>query len=291
MANKIIILDGDNLSHRSYHAMKNMKFGGKSVSVIFGFLNILGGLCGRYKPSKIYICWDGDRHKERLKLHPNYKLRDKKLGFDYKDFNRQKEQVRKLANSLGIPQIYREGREADDYIYALAERIQRKTSKKVIIASGDKDFYQMVNKRCYIHNENKGLITPLNIQRIVGVPAHQFVDYLSLMGDKSDNIPGVAGYGEKTALKFLKEWESISKFAVLGFDHPHYDKVIEGVGLSAALIDLKWFHENKIKEKITSADYYKEDKKPKRNEAKYKKRCAKWGIRKFATDQFISQIP
>lgn len=295
MSSKILILDGDNLSHRAYHAMGNLKWKGKSVAAIWGFLNILGGVCGKYKPKKIYVCWDGYRHKERLKLHPDYKKREPKFNFDSDDFKRQKHEIRILINALGIPQIHREGREADDYIYAIQKRIIKNTEKtKVIMCSGDKDFRPHVTKRVWLYDERKGLITPLNFQKLFdGLKPSQYVDYLALMGDKSDNIPGVPGYGEKTALKFLNEYGSINNFLTTEITHPHFEKVYAATGLSRALIDLKWFNENKIKDaKITEDDYWRGDIKPKRKIKKYKERALeKFGIKKFITDQFINQIP
>lgn len=287
---KILIIDGNNWAHRSYHTMGPMRFGKKTMGTVFGFMNMLGGAVGKFKPKKVYVCWDGGRNPERLKMHPEYKLRTAKIDFDKDEFEKQVRAIRKLLFYLGIPQLHRPQREADDYIYALARRKEKKTDAKIIICSGDKDFRQCVNKRIFISDENKGLITPLNFRSLFGLDPEQFVFYLSMVGDTSDNIPGVPGIGEKTALKIIDEFGSLTNYNLNGMKHRNYEKVHYHIGFSTSLIDLEWFNKTHIKEPITEADYYKGKIKPRFRLDKYMELAGTWGLRKHRTKDYINQI-
>lgn len=152
--------------------------------------------------------------------------------------------------------------------------------------------YQLVNKQVWIHNNNCGLINPNNFKKLVGVKSpEQFVDYLSLLGDSSDNIPGVRGMGEVKCIEFMNKWGSINNFATLGTKEKMYDKIIEATGLSKSLIDLAWFNKYKLKEKLDESFYYKGEKKPKKRVGKYRELCERFGINKFAKDEYIDKIP
>lgn len=292
MKNKTaLIIDGNHAAHRASHSMARMSYKGRSTSVIFGLLNIIGGVSAVYKPKKMIVCWDDGRHPERMKIHPGYKKRDPKVDFDYEDFHKQNEATRKMINYLGVPQLIKKNHEADDLIYVMSRKLVNK-GYKVIIVSGDKDFNQLVCKDIFIHNPNKGLINPVNFKKLVGVDSpDQFVDYLSLTGDSSDCIPGVRGIGEVRALEFLSKWGSVKHFATVGLKDPSYDRIIEGTGLSRALIDLKWFYKYKFKEKIDASFYYLGQKKCERKLKKYLKKCAYYGLNKWAKEEFTSKIP
>jgi DNA polymerase-1 len=287
---KDLIIDGNNWSHRAYHTVGSMKFGNKTMGTVFGFMNMLGGAIMKYKPEKVYVCWDGGRNPERLKIHPEYKLRTPKIDFDKDEFEKQIAAIRRLLFYLGIPQLHRKEREADDYIYALAKRKEKKTDHKIVICSGDKDFRQMVNKRIFIADENKGLITPVNFHSLFGIQPEQFVFYLSMVGDTSDNIPGVPGIGEKTALKIIDEYETLTNYNLNGLKHPKYEKIHYHIGFSTSLIDLGWFNRTHIKEKITEADYYKGKVKPSLNIERYKELALKWGLRKHRQPDYLNMF-
>ena len=292
----LLVIDANHAAHRSAHTLTHLSWKGKATNVTFGILNILFASCGVYKPKKVIMCWDDGRHPGRTAILPTYKNRDPKINFNYEDFHRQNEVTRRIIKSLGIPQLHRRENEADDYIYRLVRKY-RKKGWKVVIVSGDKDFNQLVENKVFIHNPGKCLITPLNFKKVVGVETpEQFVDYLSLIGDSSDKIPGVRGIGEVTALKFLKEHGSISNYinkGPKGTEDKLYDKIQEGTGVSKPLIDLKWFYERVMKKaKLTEEDYYKGKKRPKQNLERYKDLCARLvGITKFSKPEHFKSLP
>jgi DNA polymerase-1 len=281
-----LILDGNNLAYRANYTM-NMSFGGKPAGVVFGLMNMIGGYIGKYRPHKVIVCWDGGRHPERLKMHPEYKGdRVQKLGFDKDNFERQLRYVRKLLFYLGIPQIHQAAREADDFIYAKVRTLSKKENTKVIICSGDKDFRALVTKNVWIHDDKKGLIHSKNFFKTFGLHPHQYVDYLSLMGDKSDNIPGIRGIGEKTAMRILEEYDTLTMYATTGMKDKWFELIQAKIGFSKCLIDLEWFYK-RFKLQITEESYYKGTKKPKLNVNKYHEVAMKFGLRKHRKDNYV----
>lgn len=290
----ILLLDGNHMLHRGYHAMGNMQFNGKGTGAIFGFLQILHGATARFKPDKIRACFDDGRNPNRLSILPNYKNRvedreKRKITFDSEDFDRQTRYVLKMMVSLGIPTLRGKGCEADDFIYCLANQYVKK-GYKVIICSGDKDFRQMVTKDIFIYDNNKGLITPLNFKKLFVIEPHQYADFLCLDGDTSDKIPGVPGVGPTTAIKLLKQWGSIQQFIGNGANvkDKKYVSIRDTYNINNPLINLKTFHDRFGKQKMV---YYKNKRKPKPNLERYSELCGKVGIRKFNTDAFLEFIP
>lgn len=284
---KILIIDGNNWSHRAYHSMGTLRFGKKRMGTIFGFMNMLAASVTKFKPKKVYVCWDGGSHPERLKIHPGYKKRTPKIDFDKDEFEKQIKVIRRLVSYLGIPQLHKPQREADDYIFQLAKRKEKKTDCTIVIASGDKDFRQMVSKRIFISDENKGLITPINFMQLFGIAPEQFVFYLSMVGDASDKIPGVPGVGEKTALKIIEDFGSLKNYNLAGFGHSKYEQIHYHIGMSTSLIDLEWFFKNHIKKKLDETDFYKGKMKPKVRIEKYKELAVLWGLKKHRSEEFL----
>lgn len=285
---KILIIDGSHSAHRSFYKMANMSYQGQSTSITWGFLNILGALLGRFKPSRVYVCWDHGSNPKRLELLPTYRQREKRIDFDAEDYHRQLSSLRDMLNYLGIPQLYAPGAEADDYIFELTRRVLTKTSHRVIISSGDKDFRQLVNDRVFINDNNKGLITPLNFKALFGLQPEQYADYLCLVGDDSDKIPGIKGIGDKTAIKILTQHFNVPLF----LKNQPMDKFAEPIRklypLNRQLINLQYFHEVHGPQKLT---YFKGQRKPDKNILEYKKLCTKFGINKFKESEFLNQLP
>lgn len=288
---KIFIADGNNWLHRAFHAMGRMSYQGKGTGAIFGFLNLLQGNVNKFKPKEVYIPWDDGRSKYRLSLLPNYKNREQKLGMDYDDLHRQKRAIQKICTSLGIPQLVYPNREADDFIYSLVKKKSKK-GVTIVIGSGDKDFRQLVNKNIWINDENKGLITPINFNKLFTINPDQYSNYLGLIGDDSDKIPGVPGFGEKTALKFLDNYYNMTGYLKITKEDPKrkigiHDLLIEIMARNRLLIDLADFDTEYGPFKLR---YLKDNKKPEKNPDKFFKLCEKYGIKKFATQQFIDRL-
>ena len=209
---RVVLVDGRNLLYRAHYSHNGLQSKGESTSAIFGFPSILKSIIWKLKPKKIYVVWDGRKSERRMELCPGYKRRDKpKLGFDYEDFDRQERAVKEILISLGISQVYHPRMEADDLIYALSERY--KIKRNVYIVSSDKDFDQLLCPRVRIWNDKDNkLITHKNCKKVKGYHPHQCVSYLALTGDKSDNIVGYKGIGEKKAIQFLEKHETIEQW-------------------------------------------------------------------------------
>lgn len=209
---RVVLIDGRNLLYRAYWSHKGLAYKGKSTAAIYGFPSILKSILFRLKPKKVFVVWDGKKSTYRMKLLPDYKKRDKpRLGFDFEDFERQEKMVKTMLQTLGISQVYHKKMEADDLIYGLCERY--KSQKKVYIVSSDKDFDQLIGPNVVVWNDKDNKIINLKTcKKYKGYEPHQCVDFLCLTGDKSDNIPGYKGIGDKGALKFLNEHLSIAHF-------------------------------------------------------------------------------
>ena len=214
MRKKIVIIDGNNNFYRAYFANMNLSSMGKNIGAIFQFPRILSMLMKTYNPDKMVICWDGRSSEHRTKLLPGYRVRDKKMNlrFDLEDFLYQKKYATKMAYFLGIPQIRDSYVEADDYIYTITQKYKAR-GYRVIIVSTDKDFNQLIDKDVAVHNEKaKKLINHKNAFKHLGYKPEQTVDYLCMLGDDSDKIPGYRGMGEVKTKDFLAKVNSIEDF-------------------------------------------------------------------------------
>lgn len=251
MMNKtLIILDGNHLAHRAYHKFPNLKtFDGVNTSVVYGIPYIIESLIRKFAPDKAMIALDGGRSSFRKGLLPSYKEREQKLGFDKEDFYRQRDDAVRFLSCLGIDVVHQRGQEADDLITMVALRYYRR-GWKVIIISGDKDFNQLIGEHdsggiISVFNTGKGILIELsNAIEILGYHPNQCVDYLSLIGDHSDNIPGYPGIGEIRGIKFIQQFGSIRKYLKLNqqFGKLDNNKLKEVWQLNTKLIDLKYFY-------------------------------------------------
>ena len=215
MSKTVLLIDGNNKMWASYHAYRNLSHKGSSTSSIFGFTTMLRSYVNKFKADRVYVVWDGKKSEVRLAEHPEYKgSRKSKDLIDFDDWKRQKAVVQRIVSHLGVRQVWNSKNEADDVIYAMAKRLEKKYDK-VIVVSSDKDFNQMVNNITTIWVDKrsvKQMITIHNMQEIYGYEPQECVDYLCLDGDTSDNIPGYPGMGPVKIRKFLDEWEHIQYF-------------------------------------------------------------------------------
>lgn len=291
----ILIIDGNNMAHRAFHAHSFLSHKGKSVAMMFGIPYILKGLITKYNPKKIFFVWDGKKNPARLAVCPDYKNTKSRMAqkqqegaSSLEEFIRQKKATQAILRSLGIPQVWNIDMEADDYIYMLVNKFLGKG--KTIIVSTDKDFHQLVTGDVVQHSEKyEQLITELNFEQLVGVNQSDFIDHLILVGDKSDNIPGYPGIGEVRSKKFLTEYGTILDFlegaeVVKGVDRKVLQEVYDR---NKIMIDLEYFHERFLRGKM-EVTYYKDQPKPKVNIEKFLKLCIKYNLRTFAKSTFIT---
>lgn len=213
-----MLIDGSNLAYRAYYRFKKLKFKDIPTGLVFGFLRQLWIYITRFQPNDIIVIFDTSKSKKsnfRNKLLPDYKgNRKQDLSFNIEDFNGQLIKVRKILRRLGIKVVWdNEGlkHETDDYIAYYTQ----KHEGKCVIISGDKDFCQLISpsvKMLKVQGEKDNLIYESNCKEIMGVEANQFADYLTMVGDNSDNIKGYFGIGEVKGKQFFEQFKSIKSF-------------------------------------------------------------------------------
>ena len=208
---KIILLDGNSLSYRAYYAMpvlKNKK--GLYTNSVYGFTLMLEKILEDTKPKYALVAFDKGKETFRHKSYEAYKgTRDKTPTELVEQFG----YVRELLDSYGIKYEEHLDYEADDIIGSYA-KIAEKAGLEVIIVSGDKDLTQLASDNITVYYTKRGVTeidyyTPEFINEKYGLTPQQIIDMKGLMGDKSDNIPGIAGIGEKTAIKLLTEYKTV----------------------------------------------------------------------------------
>ena len=208
---KIILLDGNSLSYRAFYAMpalKNKK--GLYTNSVYGFTLMLERILEDTKPKYALVAFDKGKETFRHKSYEAYKgTRDKTPTELVEQFG----YVRELIESYGIKYEEHFDYEADDIIGTYA-KIAEKAGLEVIIVSGDKDLTQLASDNITVYYTKRGVTeidhyTPEFINEKYGLTPQQIIDMKGLMGDKSDNIPGIPGVGEKTAIKLLTEYETV----------------------------------------------------------------------------------
>lgn len=286
----LLLVDGKNYAYRAFYAYSKLSHRGKGVSIIYGMTSMIGGLLRKFKPCKIIICWESDQlSKHRLRVHPEYKKRNTNRLLDFESFNEQLEYVQTALTLLGIDQVKVMGLEGDDVIYKMMRLAPSKGFEKTVIVSGDKDFNQLIrlDGSVTIYNENKkDIITTWNCKKIFGYNAGRTIDYLILTGDKSDNIPGYGGIGEKKAKDFIRDHNSISKFLAGNQEFRGIDreKLLSVVKRNRTLIDLRFHYEKFI---LGDKNYKNTFMHGKLNKLGFRKFMAKFNMQKLMGDGFI----
>jgi DNA polymerase I len=213
---QLFLIDGYALIYRAFYAMiarplRTAK--GENTSAVWGVVNFLIRLREKYRPD--YVAWINDAGTSfREERYPDYKSTRDKLDQELQaDFDRSLERIRALLDAFRVPIVIVPGYEADDVIGTLATAGAARGLQSVIV-SGDKDFYQLIGPGICLLNPGRGgaaaveesWVDESNATERLGVPPRQVVDFLALVGDSSDNIPGVRGIGEKGAQKLLSEY-------------------------------------------------------------------------------------
>ena len=207
---RLLIIDGHAYAYRAFHAIRELRApDGLPTNAIFGFVKAVAKMRAGLSPTHMIVVWDGGLSAERTAALPEYKAQRPAMP---EDLESQLDGIVGYLEASGVASICHEGVEADDYIACLARRAVE-AGMEVVIASSDKDFMQLVSDRV-------GLLNPNDKSEIIwredqvwnktGVAPSQIVDWLSLIGDSVDNIPGVPGVGVKTAAELLKQFGSVS---------------------------------------------------------------------------------
>lgn len=211
---KWLLVDGFNLAYRCFYALPELtRADGFPTGALHGWVKSLWKLADQEKPEATLVFFDLGGAQDRLALHPEYKAQRAEMP---EALEKQIEPLKQLTRAMGLVGIEQDGVESDDLLAAQAAALAG-AGHEVLIVSSDKDFAQMVNDKIKIMlpppsaNPKLGwrLLDAAGVQEKFGVPPVQIADYLALVGDTSDNIPGIAGVGPKTAAKWLAEWGSL----------------------------------------------------------------------------------
>jgi len=213
MTKKLVLIDGNSIAYRAFFALpllNNDK--GIHTNAIYGFTMMLMRILEDEKPSHILVAFDAGKTTFRHSTFKEYKGGRQKTP---SELSEQFPFIRELLKAYSIPHYELENYEADDIIGTLAT-VAEQDGFEVKIISGDKDLTQLASEKTTVSITKKGITeieeyTPEHIKEKYGLTAEQIIDMKGLMGDASDNIPGVPGVGEKTAIKLLKEYETLEK--------------------------------------------------------------------------------
>ncbi len=204
-----MIIDGHAYAYRAFHAIRDLHSPtGQPTNAIYGFVKMLAKMRATVEPTHLIVVWDGGLSAERMAALPEYKAQRPEMP---EDLRPQLDEIVSYLESAGIASFCRDGVEADDYIACLARRAVD-AGMAVVIASSDKDFMQLVSRQIGLLNPNdktETIWTDEQVRMKTGVKPSQVVDWLSLMGDSVDNIPGVPGIGPKTATELLNQFGSV----------------------------------------------------------------------------------
>ena len=206
---KLLLIDGSNYLYRAFHALPDLRSpGGRPTGAIYGVLNMLQKLIRSESPDYIAVIFDTPKKTFRHEAFPEYKANRQRTP---EDLIAQIKPLHRAIINLGLPLIAIDGVEADDVIGTLAKQAD-KEKIKTLIATGDKDMAQLVTDNIQLIDTMKNLrMGPKEVEKKFGIVAERFVDYLTLAGDASDNIPGVEKVGPKTAIKWISEYGSLDE--------------------------------------------------------------------------------
>lgn len=205
---KLIIIDGNSLFNRAFYALpllSNSK--GQFTGAVFGFANMLIKIIQEQKPTHMVVAFDHARKTFRNEIYPEYKGTRKPMPDELRI---QLDPLKQMLDLMGIKRIEIEGIEADDIIGT----ISKKTLINTYILSGDRDLFQLIDNKTKVLFTKKGIteiemLSQTNLETLYGYSPKQVPDLKALMGDSSDNIPGIAGIGPKTALNLLEKYNNL----------------------------------------------------------------------------------
>lgn len=208
---KLVIIDGNSLMHRAFYALPNLTNSkGLHTNVIYGFINMLYKIKEELKPDYIGIAYDRKAPTLRHQEYAEYKAGRQKMA---EEMAEQIPVLKEVIGAMNIKQVEIDGYEADDIIGTVAELCTKKQLSAFII-TGDRDALQLINDHVHVLITKKGISDMVEFDReklmeIYEITPEQVTDMKGLMGDASDNIPGVPGIGEKTALELIKQFGTL----------------------------------------------------------------------------------
>jgi DNA polymerase-1 len=240
MKSKLYIIDISNWIHRSYHVHKDLTTSrGWPSGAVFGTLTMLCKFIAEHQPSYLAICYDAqDGQSVRRDMYPLYKAN----RIHVNAVSAQEMVIRKIISLLGIYSIAATGYEADDLIATITDKF--KDEFDVVIMTGDKDMLQLIGDNVSVYDSMKNITyDEKTALEKFGVKPHQISDYLALVGDKVDNIPGAAGIGPKAAQDLLSRYAGVDEIIcqINDVSDKYRDKLIKSIDnlkVSKQLADL-----------------------------------------------------
>lgn len=198
----IVLVDGSSYVYRAFHALPMLTTSsGQNTGAVRGVISMLRRLVAEYPDSPVAVVFDAKGKTFRDDIYPDYKANRPPMPDELRE---QIEPIHAIVKAMGLPFICEPGVEADDVIGTLARRASEQ-GRSVVISTGDKDMAQLVNTHVTLVNTmTETVLDEAEVEAKFGVPPSLIIDFLALMGDKVDNIPGVPGVGEKTALGLLQ---------------------------------------------------------------------------------------
>lgn len=210
---KFLIIDGNSLgcraafAHNPKHGEDLCNFEGRPTGATYRFFNMLDRILHQIRPTHVVVAWDTNSNTFRKQIYPEYKANRKQSTADNETAQIQFEDIKNILNLIGINNVNIEGFEGDDIVGSYTEL---STADKDFIVTGDKDSFQLVTDNAFIIYPLNGfkevqIINPQYIENKYNIEVDKFIDLKALMGDTGDNIKGINGCGEKTALKLLEK--------------------------------------------------------------------------------------
>ena len=213
MKEKILLIDGHSMLNRAFYGIPDLtNHEGLHTNAVYGFLNIMFSVLEEEKPQYLAVAFDLPTPTFRHEMYKDYKGTRKSAPGEFKE---QVPLIKEVLTKMGIPLLMKEGFEADDLLGTIAMKSE-KMGLQVTVLSGDRDLLQLAREEILIRiPKTKGGKTTIenyyaaDVEELYQVSPIEFIDVKALMGDSSDNIPGLPGVGEKTAIKIIKEFKSI----------------------------------------------------------------------------------
>jgi DNA polymerase-1 len=233
----LILVDGSSYLFRAYHSPPHLTNSrGEATGAIYGVVNMLKSLLRQYQPTQMAVVFDAKGPTFRNEMYSEYKAHRPPMPDDLRS---QIEPLHRIIEAMGLPLLCVSGVEADDVIGTLSRQASRE-GRHTLISTGDKDMAQLVDEHVTLINTmTNTLLDPQGVTEKFGVGPELIIDYLALMGDKVDNIPGLPGVGEKTAAALLQGLGSIEQI------YQQLDKVpaLSFRGAKTMVAKLEEFHE------------------------------------------------
>ena len=251
MSDTVLIIDGHSMAFRAFYALPPDNFvtaTGQHANAVYGFVSMLTRLLETERPTHVAVAFDVSRHSFRTEEYPDYKgTRDATP----EEFKGQVELIREVLDAMGIVSLSREGFEADDILATLAYRAGHEGAT-VLVVSGDRDSFQTVTENVTVLYPGTGpgdlrRMTPEAVEAKYGVPPHRYPEIAAIVGETSDNLPGVPGVGPKTAAQWINKYDGLDNLLARADEiggkrgaalREHMDDVVRNRRLNRLLTDM-----------------------------------------------------